>query len=74
MRSSVLLFASFFLYGCQTSSSPTASSGAEANAAHFTHATLHECSVAAAGFKQPTWGVREVSWYRSCMARRGHRE
>ena len=31
---------------------------------------IHDCNVEAARFSQPTWGVQQISVYRSCMARK----
>jgi hypothetical protein len=36
--------------------------------------TIHECNIRAAKYKQYTWGVTEVTTYRTCMAEYGQQE
>ncbi len=35
---------------------------------------IHECNIRAAKYKQYTWGVTEVTTYRTCMAEHGQQE
>lgn len=36
---------------------------------------MHECNVTSEKLmKQRTWGVRQSTWYRSCMVRQHYRE
>jgi hypothetical protein len=35
---------------------------------------IHECNIRAAKYKQYTWGVTEITVYRTCMAEQGQQE
>lgn len=35
---------------------------------------IHECNVRAAKYNQYTWGVTEITTYRTCMAEHGEQE
>jgi hypothetical protein len=35
---------------------------------------IHECNITAAKYKQYTWGVTEITTYRTCMAEHGQQE
>jgi hypothetical protein len=47
---------------------------AESNRANNRAQAIQECSAEAAKYSEHTWGVSEVTTYRSCMAQHGQRE
>jgi hypothetical protein len=47
---------------------------AESNRNNTRAQAIHDCSAEAAKYSEHTWGVSEVTIYRSCMAQRGQSE
>ena len=67
MKTQLLLLSALALSGCQQTG-PLASARLDPN---NSMAAVHECSLKAGRMNQHTWGVREISYYRSCAAAMG---
>ena len=71
VRSATLALGIGFGLAIAATASP---SFAESNRAHGRAQAIQDCSAEAAKYSEHTWGVAEVTTYRSCMAKHGQQE
>jgi hypothetical protein len=57
-----------------TFASPTFAQQSDNHMSDARAKAIHECNIRAAKYKQYTWGVTQVTTYRTCMAEHGQQE